>query len=174
MNYQRIQLLKNMLTNLSTDLEILYYHMNMNSFVSHAIIRLIKIKRKLSKTSKKNMNFINRIKEAKHKIFCNCVDVYKICDGNGFDKIYDVLSELKNKKLEINILVIEKYKKKNEHPDFEQNYYSKTTQGPYKVSHFSIKLRKWLDQYDRSFFEKINYFDLMGSILTCLDEISEW
>ena len=41
------------------------------------------------------MNFINRIKYAEQKIFCICIDVYKIYEGNYFDKIYETLSKLK-------------------------------------------------------------------------------
>ena len=35
------------------------------------------------------MNFINGFKYAEHKKFCICVDKYKICEGNDYDKIYD-------------------------------------------------------------------------------------
>ena len=55
---------------------------------------------KLLKYNEKN--FINRIKYAAHKNFCICVDVYKIYEGNDYDKIYEVLSilkkEIKNKR----------------------------------------------------------------------------
>ena len=44
----------------------------------------------------KKINFINRLKYAEHKIFCICVDVYQIFEGNDFDKIYEALSTLKN------------------------------------------------------------------------------
>ena len=59
-----------------------------------------------------------------------------------------------------------------ENPDFEQDHYSKTAEGIYKVGHDSISLMKWLAYYDRSYYEKINYYDLMASVLTCLNEIS--
>ena len=62
----------------------------------------------------------------------------------------------------------------NEYPDFEQNYYSRTAMGVYKIGHDTIGLMKWLPYYDRSYHEKIIYFDLMGSILTCPNETSEW
>ena len=42
------------------------------------------------------MNFINRLKFAEVKIFSICVDVYKFYEGDDFDKIYEVLSTLKN------------------------------------------------------------------------------
>ena len=56
------------------------------------------------------MNFINRLKYAEHKIFCFCLDVYKKIEGNDYDKTYEVLSTLKNEKLKIHKILIEKYK----------------------------------------------------------------
>ena len=52
---------------------------------------------------KRNMNlpkfnvkkFINRLKYAELKIFCICVDVYKIYEDNDYDRIYEVLSTIK-------------------------------------------------------------------------------
>ena len=44
-----------------------------------------------------------------------------IYDGNDYDEIYKVLSTLKNKKLKINTILIEKYKNLLKNPDFEQN-----------------------------------------------------
>ena len=86
----------------------------------------------------KKINFINRLKYAEQKIFCICVDVYKIYIGNDYDKLYEVLSTLKNKKLKINKILIEKYKDKLENPDFEQNHYSRTAEGVYKIKHDSF------------------------------------
>ena len=39
------------------------------------------------------------MKYAEQKIFCICIDLYKIYEGDDYDKIYEVLSTLKNKKL---------------------------------------------------------------------------
>ena len=58
-----------------------------------------------------------------------------------------------------------------ENSDFEQEYWSKTAIGIYKIGHDSIRLMKWLICYDRSYYDNMNYFDLMGSILACLNEI---
>ena len=58
----------------------------------------LKKNNELSKIQRKKTNFINRLKYAGHKIFCICVDVYKIYEGDDYDKIYEVLSTLKNKK----------------------------------------------------------------------------
>ena len=108
------------------------------------------------------------------KIFSICVDVYKIYEGDDYDKIYEVLSTLKNKKLKINNILIEKYKNMTENPDFEQNHYSITSTGIYKIGHDSIRLMKWICYYDRSFYENISYYDLMGSVLKYFNELSKW
>ena len=49
------------------------------------------------KNKEKKINFINRLKYAEVKIFCICIDVYKIYEGDDYDEIYKVLSILKNK-----------------------------------------------------------------------------
>ena len=58
-----------------------------------------------------------------------------------------------------------------EKPDFEQNRYSRTATSIYKIGHDSMRLKKWICYYDRSNYEKIGYYDLMGSILKNLNEI---
>ena len=61
-----------------------------------------------------------------------------------------------------------------ENPDFEQNYWSRTATGVYKKNgHDSIRLMKWICYYDRSYYENINYYDLMGSLCNHLNEISK-
>ena len=59
---------------------------------------LIKRKHELSETQRKRINFINRLKYAERKLFCVCKDVNKIYGRDGYDKIYEILSTLKNKK----------------------------------------------------------------------------
>ena len=66
-----------------------------------------KRKHELSKIQRKKINFMNRLKYTEVKIFSICVDVYKIYEADDFDEIYKVLSTLKNKKLKINIILIE-------------------------------------------------------------------
>ena len=61
-----------------------------------------KRKNELSKIQRKKINFINRLKYAEQKIFCICIDVYKIYEGDDYNEIYKVLSTLKIKKLKIN------------------------------------------------------------------------
>ena len=112
------------------------------------------------------------MKYAEEKIFCICIDVYKIYEGIDYDKINEVLSTLKNEKLKLNNILIEKTKDMLENPNFEQNNYSITSTGVYKIAHDSIRLKKWICYYDRSFYENINYYDMMGSICKHLSEIS--
>ena len=59
------------------------------------------------KKQRKEINFTNRLKYAEQKIFCICIDVYKIYEGYDFSEIYKFLSTLKNKQLEINNILIE-------------------------------------------------------------------
>ena len=66
---------------------------------------VIKRKHELSKIQRKKI-FNNRLNYAEQKIFCNCIDVYKIYEGNDYDKIFEVLATLKNKKLKINNILI--------------------------------------------------------------------
>ena len=56
----------------------------------------IKRKNKLSKIQRRKTNFINRLNYAELKIFCICLFVYKIYEGDVYDKIYEVLSTLGN------------------------------------------------------------------------------
>ena len=125
---------------------------------------VIKCKHDLSKIQRKKINFINRLKYAEQKNFCICMDVYKIYEGDDFNEIYKILSILKNKKLKINYNLIEIYKAMLLNPNIEQNYWSRTARGIYEIGHDSIRLMKWICYFDRSFYENINYYDLMGSI----------
>ena len=74
---------------------------------------------------------------------------------------------MKNKKIKINNTLIEKYKNKLQNSDFEQDYWSRTADGIYKIGHDSIRLMKFICYYDRSYYEHVNYFDLMGSVCLC-------
>ena len=123
-----------------------------------------KRKNELSKIQRKKLNFINGLKYAEVKIFSICVDLYKIYEGDDYEEIYKVLSTLKNKKLKINNTLIKKYKDVIKNSDFEQNYWSRTAQGVYKIGHDSIRLMKWICYYDRPFYENVKYFDLMASV----------
>ena len=76
------------------------------------------------------------------QIFCICVDAYRIYEGNDFDKIYEVLSTLKNKKFKLNNILIQNYNDLLETLDFEQHYYSRTALSICKVGHGSIRILK--------------------------------
>ena len=132
-----------------------------------------KRKNELSKIQRKKINFINRLKYAEVKIFSICVDLYKVYEGDDYDEIYKVLSTLKNKKLEINKILIEIYKDLLKNPDFQQNYWSRTAIGIYKVGHDSIRLMKWICFHDSSYYENIKFYDLMASNCKHLNEISQ-
>ena len=58
---------------------------------------VIKRKNELSKIQRKKINFLNRLKYAEQKIFCICIDLYKIYKGDDYNEIYKVLSILKKK-----------------------------------------------------------------------------
>ena len=60
-----------------------------------------------------------------------------------------------------------------ESPNFEQNFWSRLALGIYKIGHDSIRLMKWICYHDRSYYENINYYDLMGIICKHSNEISK-
>ena len=130
-----------------------------------------KRKNAISKIQRKKINFLNRLKYAEVKILSICVDVYKIYEGDDFNNLYEVLSTLKNKKLKINNTLIEKYENMLLNSNFEQIYWSRTAEGIYKIGRDSVRLMKWICCYDRSHYENINFYDLMGSICKHLNEI---
>ena len=55
-----------------------------------------------------------------------------------------------------------------ENPDFQQDNWSRTAIGIYKIGQNSIRLLKWLAYYERFYYENINYYDMMGSICTMI------
>ena len=57
-------------------------------------------------------------------------------------------------------------------PDFEEYYFSETAEGIIKYDQYSLRILKWLCYADRPFYENVNYFALMATSLTCLNEIS--
>ena len=105
---------------------------------------LSKHKHEFSKKQRRKINFINRLKSAEVKIFSICVVVYKFYEDNDFDELYEVLSTLKNKKLKIDNILIEKYKNMLLNPNFEQNHWSRTAGGIYKIRHDSNRLTKFI------------------------------
>ena len=166
------EIIKNMLNIVDIAIETHYYHTNMNGLVSHVDITLLNENMNSLKFNGKKINFINCLKYAEFKIFCICVDVYQINEGDDLDKTSEVLSTLKNRKLKINTILIEKYKDMLENPNFEQDCWSRTAMGIYRNRHDSVRLIKLLAYYDRSYYEIINYYDLMASILICLKNVN--
>ena len=132
-----------------------------------------KRKHELSKIQRKKTIFINRLKYAEVKIFSICEDLYKIYEDDDYDKIFEVLSTMKNKKLKINKPLLEIYNYMLRNSNFEKNYWSRTATGIYKIGYDSIRLMKRICYYDRSHYENINYYDMMGSISKYLNEISQ-
>ena len=73
----------------------------------------------------------------------------------------------------MNNILTEKFKDTLDNHDFEQNQYSTTATSIDKIGHDRIRLMKKLAFSDRSDYEKINYYDLMGSVLNCLNKVSQ-
>ena len=69
-----------------------------------------KRKHEPSKIQRKKIIFINPLRNVEQKMFCICVDVYKIYKGDDYDKINKVLSALKNKNININSILIKNLK----------------------------------------------------------------
>ena len=61
-----------------------------------------------------------------------------------------------------------------DNPDLEQVYWSRTSQGVYEIAHDSIRLMRWICYHDWSYHENVSYYDLMGSVLKFLIEVSWW
>ena len=93
--------------------------------------------------------------------------------GEDFVKIYEALLTIRNTKLKINITVIEIYRDMLENLNFKQKKYSIISTGVYKIAHDSIRLMKWICYYDRSSYENLNYYDLMGSICKNSNEVTK-
>ena len=75
--------------------------------------------------------------------------------------------------MKINNNLIEKHQNMIEYLDFELYFWSRTAEGVYRIGHDSIRLMKWLIYHDRSYYDNMNYCDLMGSLCNYLIEISK-
>ena len=131
------------------------------------LVRTADIKRVFSKGDSTNYSYkLYTITEIIHDTIPSYrpIDLYKIYEGDDYDEIYKVLSTLKNKKLKINNKLIDIYKDLLLNTNFEQNKFSLTAKGIYKIGHDSFRLMKWICYYDRSYYENINYYDLMSSL----------
>ena len=79
------------------------------------------------------------------KFCCICFDVYKIYEGGDFDKVYDVLSTLKHKKVKTNNILIDKYKDMLENQDFDQKIIGQEQQKVFKKK--VLTLLDWWNGY---------------------------
>ena len=75
-----------------------YFHMKKNGLAFHVSCGYNRIKQKneQSRIQRKKLNSKNRLKYAEHRIFCICIDVYKLYEGDDYDKMFEVSSK-KNK-----------------------------------------------------------------------------
>ena len=124
----------------------------------------------LSKIQRKKIIFINILKYAEIKIISICVVVYKTYEGGDYDKNIWNFINIKKKSLKINNALINIHKDMLLNPNFGQNLFSITSTGIYKIAHDSIRLMKWIRYYDRSYYENINYYDMMGSVLKSMKD----
>ena len=63
-------------------------------------------------------------------------------ENKDLKEVYDVMAGLKNKKLHLKNRLTDENKKMDE--DFEQDYYSRTTTGVYKIGDDSIRFLRWM------------------------------
>ena len=60
-----------------------------------------------------------------------------------------------------------------ENLDLEQDYCARTATRIDKIGQDFNRIMKWSAYYDRSFHENIKYYGMMGSVLKCLNEVSQ-
>ena len=95
-----------MLNNAITVHKVLSCHMNMNLLACHVDITQSKENMNSLKYNAKETIFINGLKYAEKKVFCISVDLCQIYDGIEYNKLFEVLSTLKNKELKRNNILI--------------------------------------------------------------------
>ena len=79
---------------------------------------------------------------------------------------------MKNKKVGKENELIENYETVKKSHDFKEKNFSETTEGLFEYDQYSSRIMKRLCYADRPFYENLNYFVLMATSLTCLNEIS--
>ena len=82
-----MKLYKKMENNVDTVNQKHYYHIHMNGHVFHVITTYSNANTSSQKYNEKKIKIINRLKYAEGKIFCVCIDVYKIYEGDNYDEI---------------------------------------------------------------------------------------
>ena len=152
-----MKLYRNMGNDAGIVTEILYFQMNLNGQAFHVYSTCLNESLNSLKHNGKKIVFLSRKKYAELKMFCICVDAYKIYEGDDSDNLYEVLSTLKIENIKINNILVEKYKDMLENPHFEQKYYSRTADDVYKLGHDSIRLVKLLTYCGRSYYENPIY-----------------
>ena len=128
---------------------------------------IIKQKHELTLSQRKKISFSSRIKYAEQKIIAICTDIIQIYDGYDYKKMLEVLSQIKNKKINIKKDLIEYYNEMD--PNYEQTPISLSQKNIYKISYESIRLMKFLCQ--KNYTANINYHDFMASVLYALMKV---
>ena len=133
-------------------------------FCNHTFI---KTKKQLSNFSKKKQNFGLRLNYGKKKILTICVDIAQIYFGDDYNIMFDILSGLKYRKLNIKSELIKYYKLMPE--NFYEDQCSRQAKSIYKIGYKAISLMVFLCKCQ--YYNNINYYDLLGSILYTLKKL---
>ena len=123
-----------------------------------------KTKEQLSNFSKKKQNFSLSLNYGKKKILTICVDIAQIYFGDDYNTMYEVLSGLKYRKLNVKSELFKYYKLMTE--NFYEDQCSKQAKYIYKVGYKAIALMVFL--YQCQYYNNVNYHDLLGSVLYVL------
>ena len=125
---------------------------------------IIKQKHELTLKQRKKLTFSCRIKYAEQKIIAICTDIIQIYDGYDYKKMLDVLSRIKNKKLNLKRDLIKYYNEMD--PNYGQTQIWLSQKNIYKISFESIRLMNFLCQ--KNYTANINYHDFLASVLYAL------
>ena len=121
--------------------------------------KVIKQKRNLTKKQRKRKaKFSNRFKYAELKISVICMDVMQLYRESNPNLIAAILFLLKKSKLNFNDTLFEKY---NNLLNYDSNIIDGI--GVWLYGYEALRLVKWL-QSDK-YYDKINYFDLIYTIM---------
>ena len=125
---------------------------------------IIKQKHELTLSQRKKLTFASRIKYAEQKLITIAIEIIQIYDGEDYNKMFEVLSQIKKKKLNIKKDFIKYYNEMDS--NYQQTQISLSQKNIYKISCESIRLMKFLCQKD--YTSNINYHDFMASVLYAL------
>ena len=96
-------------------------------------MNIIKSKNELTLSQRKKLTFASRIKYAEQKIITIATDIIQIYDGYDYNKMLEVLSQIKNKKLNIKKDLIKYYNEMD--PNYQQTQISLSQKNIYKISY---------------------------------------